>query len=146
VSVGAVRARLEGLLKYRGEHKEAINFLERNMSQGTGSTVLDQAGVEQLVQTLYSLKHYGHELQRIRETIEEAHEIAYREKPYYMRAKPDWTEPEDDEYEEVSGDASSKPSAGTSTFSKIKSSAVTVVKGLFNILPSPILREELCVS
>jgi hypothetical protein len=47
--------------------------------------LLDEQGVNDLVSQLYSLKHFGAELRKVKEGITAAHEATYRERPYRVK-------------------------------------------------------------
>ena len=45
---------------------------------------LDEAGVSQLVDQLYSLKHFGKNLQNVKNITAKAHQATYRERPHRL--------------------------------------------------------------
>ncbi|KAI8635426.1 hypothetical protein F5Y19DRAFT_482655 [Xylariaceae sp. FL1651] len=87
VQVGGDRLRLETLIDDRAHHEELVKVLTRNMNNNLGSqydSVLDQAGVARKVKELYQLKHFGKNLQAVKDTIASAHQSTYRERPYQI--------------------------------------------------------------
>ena len=81
VQMGGNRKRLDELERYRSEHLEMVEVLSQNVDHGR-QQVLDEAGVERLVNKLYGLKHFGSSLRQIREVIDDAGTASFREKPY----------------------------------------------------------------
>jgi len=79
---GADRERLDNLLRHRREHVQQVEVLSKNMDSGSMEELLDEAGVEALVEHLYRLKHWGKNLRDIKNKAEEAHLDSYRERPY----------------------------------------------------------------
>jgi hypothetical protein len=79
---GADRERLDNLLRHRREHVQQVEVLSKNMDSGSTEELLDEAGVEALVEHLYRLKHWGKNLRDIKNKAEEAHLDSYRERPY----------------------------------------------------------------
>jgi hypothetical protein len=77
------RERLDNLLRHRREHVEQVKVLSHNMGDGPNEEVLDEFGVETLVNHLYNLKHWGKNLRDNKDKAEAAHQQAgYRERPY----------------------------------------------------------------
>jgi hypothetical protein len=79
---GADRERLDNLLRHRREHVQQVEVLSKNMDSGSMEELLDEAGVEALVEHLYRLKHWGKNLRDIKNKAEEAHLDSYRERPF----------------------------------------------------------------
>ena len=84
---GASRERLDSLLRQRLEHIHLIEVLRKNMEGGANEELLDKAGVENLVEHLYKLKHWGKNLRDIEGNTEATHLTAYRERPYRLRGR-----------------------------------------------------------
>ncbi|KAI1642269.1 uncharacterized protein F4817DRAFT_353420 [Daldinia loculata] len=91
VQVGGSRKRLNDLLDDRRSHEELVDILTRNMDNKyqLQYQVLNEAGVENLVSQLYDLKHFGKNLETIRNTISTAHQATNRERPF--RVNRGWT-------------------------------------------------------
>ena len=82
VNAGGSCHRLENLERHLSEHVQQCKVLEKNITGGSASEVLDETGVEDLVYHLYCLKHWGKNLQDIKDKAEADHLAEYREKPY----------------------------------------------------------------
>lgn len=91
VACGGKRDRLRGLELSRKEHEAMIHTLEDSMKHGEGSELLDENGVQNRLNKLFKLHHYGDNLKEIKDTIDKAKHATYREKPYSIRAGPHWT-------------------------------------------------------
>ena len=61
-----------------------MNILTVNMNNNANFKPLDEAGVSQLVKQLYSLKHFGKNLQNIKNVTAKAHQATYRERPHRL--------------------------------------------------------------
>ncbi|KAE9972894.1 hypothetical protein EG328_004702 [Venturia inaequalis] len=69
-------------------HKETVKILTRSMNANTtAADVLTEAGVERVVRDLYSLKHFGKNLQSLKHGISLAHQATYREIPHTIKRK-----------------------------------------------------------
>ena len=69
-------------------------MLEQNMAEDANSQPLNQNGVDRLVNELYQLKHFGQDLQAVKQTVLAAHEAQNREIPYIMkRQNSSWSLP-----------------------------------------------------
>jgi hypothetical protein len=84
---GGGRERLEGLLRHRLEHLQQVEVLTKNMESGSNNELLDEAGVEDLVEHLYQLKHWGKNLRDIKDNAEANHLATYRERPYRLQGR-----------------------------------------------------------
>lgn len=82
VNAGGSRERLESLERHLSEHLEQRKILRDNISSGSTDELLDEAGVEALVDHLYRLKHWGKNLREIKDKAEADYLAEYREKPY----------------------------------------------------------------
>jgi hypothetical protein len=60
-----------------------MNILTVNMNNANFKP-LDEAGVSQLVKQLYSLKHFGKNLQNVKNVTARAHQATYRERPHRL--------------------------------------------------------------
>ncbi|KAF7552515.1 hypothetical protein G7Z17_g4243 [Cylindrodendrum hubeiense] len=90
VSSGGRKQKWDALRKYRAEHVEKVKVLEEAMSRGESGQLLDDAGVRQLISTLYGLPHFGKDLEGIANTNERAAEATYREKTSNISAGAHW--------------------------------------------------------
>lgn len=79
---GGDRDRLDNLLRHRLEHVQQVEVLTKSMASGGNEELLDEAGVEDLVEHLYKLKHWGKNLRDIKNNAEATHQAAYRERPF----------------------------------------------------------------
>ena len=61
-----------------------MNILTVNMNNNANFKPLDEAGVSQLVKQLYSLKHFGKNLQNVKNVTARAHQATYRERPHRL--------------------------------------------------------------
>ncbi|KIY01181.1 uncharacterized protein Z520_02733 [Fonsecaea multimorphosa CBS 102226] len=87
VAIGGKRQRLDAFEQYRREYKELVNLFESNLDQGRNEELLDATGVDKLVKQLYSLKHYGADLRKLRDTVVIAHNASIRERPYRVNVR-----------------------------------------------------------
>ncbi|KAK7959905.1 uncharacterized protein PG986_004759 [Apiospora aurea] len=72
--------RLETLEQNRTKYGQRIKLLETEMSKSNDSyAVLDEQGVDDQVKKLYNLKHFGKDLQAMREMVEWSKASGYRE-------------------------------------------------------------------
>jgi GTPase SAR1 family protein len=92
VLVGGSRDKLDRLTQYRKQYEQEVRTLEEYIDKGENHVLLDQTGVELLLQQLYSLKYYGKELRELRQVVDETQTVAHREKPYVMRAQQHFTD------------------------------------------------------
>lgn len=90
VQYGGSSKRLEDLEKDRNQHLELVEVLTKNMNDKSGSEskVLDPAGIQKLVRELYSLKHFGSNLEKANNTIATVYEATNRERPFRVGASP----------------------------------------------------------
>jgi hypothetical protein len=61
-----------------------MNILTVNMNNNANFKPLDEAGVTQLVNQLYTLKHFGKNLQNVKNVTARAHQATYRERPHRL--------------------------------------------------------------
>jgi hypothetical protein len=61
-----------------------MKILTVNMNNNANFKPLDEAGVSQLVKQLYSLKHFGKNLQNVENITAQAHQATYRERPHRL--------------------------------------------------------------
>jgi GTPase SAR1 family protein len=93
-TAGASRECLDSLLRQRLEHVQQVEVLRKNMKSGADEELLDEAGVENLFEHLYKLKHWGKNLRDIKNNTQATHLTAYRERPYRLRgrkSRSSWT-------------------------------------------------------
>ena len=77
--------RLDSLKRNRREHMEEVAVLSKAMAEGSTDGLLDEVGVEELVEHLYQLKHWGKNLQVLKDRAEAARLNSYYEHPYRPR-------------------------------------------------------------
>lgn len=87
IQQGGNDKKLRGLEEDRQKHVELVNILTRNMANDDNYQPLNEAGVDRLVQQLYSLKHFGSNLESVKRNITEAHQATYREMPYRVSVR-----------------------------------------------------------
>ncbi|RVX67190.1 hypothetical protein B0A52_08624 [Exophiala mesophila] len=85
VQVGGNRARLDAFEQYRREYQELVKVFQANIGRGSAEESMDAEGVDKLIKQLYSLKHYGQDLRKLRDVVVIAHAATYRERPYRVR-------------------------------------------------------------
>jgi hypothetical protein len=85
VSVGGSQDRLQNLQHHLREHVEQVKVLTQNMEGDGKDEILDEEGVEALVDHLYHLKHWGKNLREIKDRAEVDYLHLYQEKPYRPR-------------------------------------------------------------
>ncbi|KAM0433873.1 hypothetical protein ACHAPT_003816 [Fusarium lateritium] len=82
IKVGGSNQRRSKLEKEKAEYLQKVEVLEKAMKQGDESKLLDDAGVAQLVDSLYGLPQFGNDLRDIVKIQETAAESTYRERAY----------------------------------------------------------------
>lgn len=82
------RARLDGLIKRRQEYEEKISSIKLSIVSGDKTQILDEEGVDKLIQSLYNLKHWGQNLQDVQCSVTKAEDAAYRERAYVVTTIP----------------------------------------------------------
>jgi GTPase SAR1 family protein len=87
VQAGGNNKRLLSLTEERHKHQEAIEIITKHMNSSASWNELSEGGVDRMVQRLYKLKHFGKNLQNLREGIATAHQATYRERPYTVKRK-----------------------------------------------------------
>ncbi|EGZ72991.1 hypothetical protein NEUTE2DRAFT_156555 [Neurospora tetrasperma FGSC 2509] len=91
VDSGGRKDALENLEKYRAEHLEKVEALSKAIASGdTDYQLLDDQGVREQVDRLYSLPHFGEDLERIVKINEKAVEASFREKSYNISLGSHW--------------------------------------------------------
>ncbi|KAK7934601.1 hypothetical protein PG985_000096 [Apiospora marii] len=84
--------RLDSLKKNKKRYEERIKILETQMSKSDeNGTLLDEEGVDELVQKLFNLKHWGKNLQAMQEMVEWSKASGFREqelRPRIARSRP----------------------------------------------------------
>ncbi|KAK1776025.1 LOW QUALITY PROTEIN: hypothetical protein QBC45DRAFT_453543 [Copromyces sp. CBS 386.78] len=88
IKAGGKKDTLEMLEKYRAEHVQKVKVLTEAMERGDSDRVVDDTG---LVDSLYSLPHFGEDLRRIVTVNEKAAEGSFRERSYNVSAGSHWT-------------------------------------------------------
>ncbi|KAL0472526.1 hypothetical protein QR685DRAFT_586599 [Neurospora intermedia] len=91
IDSGGRKDALENLEKYKAEHLEKVEALSKAIASGdTDYQLLDDQGVRDQVDRLYSLPHFGEDLQRIVKVNEKAVEASFREKSYNISLGIHW--------------------------------------------------------
>jgi ribosome biogenesis GTPase A len=90
VQNGGTKKALDDLEKYKREHIQKVDTLQKAMDRGDSGDVLDDKGVRQLIDTLYGLPHFGKDLKKIVTTNEKAAEATYRERSTNVSAGARW--------------------------------------------------------
>ncbi|OTA94947.1 hypothetical protein M434DRAFT_394164 [Hypoxylon sp. CO27-5] len=88
MSASGNQKRLKAIESDRQRHVELVKALTTTMDDDTNSSqqpILDPAGADHLVKKLYGLKHFGHNLETVKNTIALANEATYRERPYRVK-------------------------------------------------------------
>jgi predicted GTPase len=94
IQAGGSRDKYDRLTEYRRQYEQEVATLTEYMNKGENHMLLDQAGVEKLVQELYLLPQYGAQFRRVKEVVDESQVVVHREKPHIMQAKAHWTNKE----------------------------------------------------
>jgi hypothetical protein len=87
VQAGGSNQRLLSLTEERHKHQEAIEVITKHMNSNTTWNDLSEGGVDRMVQGLYNLKHFGENLQNLKQGITTAHQATYRERPYTVKRR-----------------------------------------------------------
>lgn len=82
---------LDQLEKYKAEHVQAVAVLTVAMERGDNDKVLDDSKIRELIDSLYSLPHFGEDLKRVVGVNEQAVDAAFREKSLNVSVGSDWT-------------------------------------------------------
>jgi hypothetical protein len=90
VQNGGTKKALDDLEKYKREHIQKVDTLQKAMERGDSGEVLDDKGVLQLIVTIYGLPHFGKDLKKIVATNEKSAEATYREKSFNVSAGAHW--------------------------------------------------------
>ncbi|KAL2076230.1 hypothetical protein VTL71DRAFT_1173 [Oculimacula yallundae] len=84
IEAGGNKIKLKALQADRAEYLETMAILTSNMSTDANLKPLDEAGVTALVKELYLLKHFGKNLQNVKDVTARAHQATYRERPHRL--------------------------------------------------------------
>jgi hypothetical protein len=76
------RQKLDALMRRRKEYAQRIDAISRSMASKRKTEVLDEDGVDRLVQSLYDLKGWGKNLKDVKMGAQLADMAAYRERAY----------------------------------------------------------------
>lgn len=87
VQVGGSDKRLLSLTDERHKHQEAIEVITRHMNSSMTWNDLSEGSIDRMVQGLYNLKHFGKNLQNLKQGITTAHQATYRERPYTVKRR-----------------------------------------------------------
>ncbi|KAJ9655651.1 hypothetical protein H2198_005549 [Neophaeococcomyces mojaviensis] len=87
--------KLLALRNERARHLELVALFTQEMKIVGKSEPIDQAGVKELVDHLYNLKHFGKNLEHLKISIAEIHNATNREPPHRVqdRSRKRWTDP-----------------------------------------------------
>jgi hypothetical protein len=67
----------------RGKHEESVRLLTQRFEEGQTSELLTTKEVEDLIEQLYRLEHFGADLKALKTSIQIATEaVTYREPPH----------------------------------------------------------------
>jgi len=92
IEAGGNKQKLRALEADRREYLETIKVLTVNMESNANFKALDEEGVSRLVKELYKLKHFGKNLQSVKNVVATAHQATYRERPYRVqRTNPSYS-------------------------------------------------------
>lgn len=83
VQVGGSRDKLDDFEWYRTEHEQMVAVLSQDVGSGK-VRALSEKDVQGVVQKLYSMPHFGRDIRKIIEIVDETGGPVYREKPYRM--------------------------------------------------------------
>jgi GTPase SAR1 family protein len=92
VVAGVSREKLDQLIQRRKEYEERIQAIKESINSGNEDDVLDEKGIERLVQELYALEGWGKNLRDVQSVATEAEEAAYRERPYAVTRRRNWVQ------------------------------------------------------
>jgi len=90
VQLGGDSTRLEALKKECEQYQAYVETIKDARKRGVPGALLDEQGVSRLVKELYSMKHYGKDLQRIANVVGRAYAATFRETAYHIRPKQYW--------------------------------------------------------
>lgn len=81
--------RLEGLEKSKDEYQARIKLLEEKMASSDDAELVDKEMVDDMVDKLYALPHWGARLQKIREAVEWSRAEDFREQQFRPKVNKD---------------------------------------------------------
>lgn len=89
IRAGENKARMERLERDKAQYEMYVAAMEsgKMVNSKKAAVNLDERGVAQLVQELYSLKHYGQMLKEVSNVVRKAYAANFRERPYRIRGK-----------------------------------------------------------
>lgn len=79
------RRKLASLEEDRKRHEELVKTMTENLQSSPGNYGLTEAEVDAKIQELYQLKHFGKQLEDIKNTVVSAHDATYRERPVVVK-------------------------------------------------------------
>lgn len=95
---GKPTPRLERLEKDLASYKKFVDAMQGSKSKikpfENGHRPLDEAGVANVVKSLYELPHYGADLKKLAQVVGNAYESNFRERPYRISRRQHWREEE----------------------------------------------------
>lgn len=92
IQAGGSKDKSLRLKEFRQQYEQEVAILEDFQKKGENHRLLDQAGVEEMVQKLCTLKHYGGQFRQVRENVDVSQVAPSRERSHYISAKEHWTE------------------------------------------------------
>ena len=90
VEAGGRDEKLKWFKKEKDNHKEKVEIYEKEMSARESYCALDQDGVRERIESLYSLPHFGADLQMVMDANEKAGDLVFREKSVNIWAGDHW--------------------------------------------------------
>ncbi|KAF8461505.1 hypothetical protein BDZ91DRAFT_829657 [Kalaharituber pfeilii] len=82
VGAGGDPTELNFLESYRDQYQQQVKILTERMEKGKGFKLLTEQQVHERVRELYSLEHYGRQLQQIKTVVKKAHDNTVREESH----------------------------------------------------------------
>lgn len=90
--VGKPNRRLEQLEKDLASYRKFVDAMQGGKPWKSGHRALDEAGVANVVASLYGLPHYGADLKNLAKVVGNAYEANFRERPYRISRRQHWRE------------------------------------------------------
>ncbi|KAJ8130220.1 hypothetical protein O1611_g3412 [Lasiodiplodia mahajangana] len=110
VRIGGNRTDLDTFMNDRAHYEKYVEVLTRmNDKYSSRYLALNEVDVARNVEELYDLKHFGKNLQSVKNTVSSAHQSTYRERPYRIKIGGRYSEPKALPYSSPDGDAHPSP-------------------------------------
>lgn len=84
---GGNSRKLDALQKDRQKYEELLKIMTSNIQRGSKSELLTEQGVEAAVKELYKMKHFGKNLESVKQTISSVYQATYREMPFRVDSR-----------------------------------------------------------